>query len=533
MKSLKGTIKILGLGALSFLPFSGAWSQGGNLTGNLMMNTNFFQRDVEIGAADNPLYDNLLSGGEGWLSLRYSGWKNFDAFLRVDAMHNSNLKNPTQPLSGFGIGAWSLSKKFNKLQVTGGYIYDQIGSGILFRAYEDRGLMIDNALVGLSLKYDLTDNIYIKAFSGQQKNVFERFQPIIKGFNVDAGFSVGDDTYIAPGIGIINRTLDINAIDEVLSRINALPIEERFSPKYNMYAFTFYNNLSYKNISWYLEGAYKTKEAINDINSNIINADGTSVFTTLNYSAPGFGITFTGKRTENFAMRTSPSQTLLNGMMNWQPIIAQIRPQRLISRYMPASQDLSEIAGSVNALYSPNENLDFNASYTHINTLDDVKLYREAFFSSHIRSVKNMTIDVGLQYLEYNQEFYQVKPGAGIVKAITPFAEVIYRLSQKESLKFQAQYMSTKQDFGSWIYGSVEYAIAPNWSFALSDMYNFAPTQGRDKEHYYSVYVGYTKLAHRFTLAYVKQVEGVNCTGGVCRYEPAFNGLRFGVTSTF
>lgn len=534
MKSLKISIKaltFLGLGCLNWPNV--ALGQGGNLSGNLMMNTNFFQRDLGIGASDNPLYDNLLSGGEGWMSLRYSGWKNFDAFLRIDAMHNSNLKNPTQPLTGFGIGAWSLTKKVNNFQVTGGYIYDQIGSGLLFRAYEDRGLMIDNALVGVSLKYDINDNIYIKGFTGQQKNIFERFNPIIKGINVDGGFSLGENTYIAPGVGLINRTLDINAVDEVLSRINALPLEQRFSPNYNMYAFSVYNNLSYKNISWFIEAAYKTKEAINDINSNVINSDGTSVFTTLNYAAPGFAITFTGKHTDNFSMRTSPSQTLLNGMMNWQPIIAQIRPQRLISRYMPASQDLSEIAGSVNAMYSPNELYDFNVSYTHINTLEDVKLYREAFFSSHIRSIKNMTLDLGIQYLEYNQEFYQVKPGAGIVKAITPFAEMIYRLNKKESLKVQAQYMSTKQDYGSWMYASVEYAIAPHLSFALSDMYNFAPTNGRDKEHYYSAYVGYTKNANRFTLAYVKQVEGVNCTGGVCRYEPAFNGLRFGVTSTF
>lgn len=533
MKRLSTSVKLFSLIALSATSISpNSYAQYGNLSGNLMMNTNFFQRDLGIGAANNPLYDNLLSGGEGWLSLRYSGMNNFDAFLRVDAMHNSNLKNPTQPLTGFGIGAWSLSKKFNNFQVTGGYIYDQIGSGLLFRAYEDRGLLIDNALVGLSMKYDF-NNIYVKAFTGQQKNVFDRFAPIIKGVNVEGGFSIGEDTYIAPGIGFINRTLDINSIDEALSRINSLPLENRFSPKYNMYAVSVYNNLSYKNISWFFEGAYKTQEAINDINGNIINASGTSVFTTLNYAAPGFAITFTGKRTENFSMRTSPSQTLLNGMMNWQPIIAQIRPQRLISRYMPASQDLSELGGSVNAFYSPNQNYDFNLSYTHINTLEDLKLYRELFASAHIRSIKNATLDVGIQYLEYNQEFYQVKPGAGILKAITPFAEFVYRLDTKKSFKVQAQYMNTEQDYGSWMFGSVEYAVAPNWTFALSDMFNFKPTAGRDKEHYYSAFVGYTKNANRFTLAYVKQVEGINCTGGVCRYEPAFNGLRFGVTSTF
>ena len=65
-------------------------SAQGNLSGDLMMNVNFFQRDSSINAANNPLYDNLLSGGEGWLSLRYS-YKGFNTFLRADPFHNSNL----------------------------------------------------------------------------------------------------------------------------------------------------------------------------------------------------------------------------------------------------------------------------------------------------------------------------------------------------------------------------------------------------------------------------------------------------------
>ncbi len=121
----------------------------GTLSGDLMLNANFFQRDTAIKASDNPLYDNFLSGGEGWLALRYSNY-GFTGFLRVDVFNNSNLKKPDEGMSGFGIGAWSLSKEFKGLTITGGYIYDQIGSGILFRSYEDRGLLIDNALAGFA-----------------------------------------------------------------------------------------------------------------------------------------------------------------------------------------------------------------------------------------------------------------------------------------------------------------------------------------------------------------------------------------------
>ena len=133
-----------------------------------MTNVNFYHRDSNILTPDNSLYNDYLSGGESWLTVRYN-YKGFTAFIRADAFHNSNLYDPKIAISGFGIGAWSLSKDIKGLQVTAGFIYDQIGSGILFRSYEDRGLLIDNALVGLHLKYQVSEHLMLKAFTGQQK----------------------------------------------------------------------------------------------------------------------------------------------------------------------------------------------------------------------------------------------------------------------------------------------------------------------------------------------------------------------------
>ena len=351
---------------LSLLTVNG-FAQG-HLSGDLMMNVNFFQRDSTIKASDNPLYDNYLSGGESWLNLRYS-YKGFDAFVRADAFHNSNLYVPTQALSGFGIGAWGISKDIGNLSVTAGYIYDQIGSGILFRAYEDRGLLIDNALVGLRLRYQLTDQIMIKGFTGQQKNVanFGRFDPIIKGLNLEGDFSVGEKAHIVPGIGLLNRTLDQTSMNSVVSRINNQDLATRFIPRYNMYAFTAYNTLTAGDFSWYVEGAYKTHEAI-EKNNILQDLPGSVVFTTLGYARKGIAVNVTAKRTENFVMRTSPNEVLLRGMLNWQPIVARLRPQRLIARYSPASQEISEIAAGGDVLISPNDDMDITLNYTRINT---------------------------------------------------------------------------------------------------------------------------------------------------------------------
>jgi hypothetical protein len=45
--------------------------------------------------------------------------------------------------------------------------------------------------------------------------------------------------------------------------------------------------------------------------------------------------------------------------------------------------------------------------------------------------------------------------------------------------------------------------------------------------------VVYVKNANRFQLRYVKQVEGIVCSGGICRLEPAFSGVKFGISSNF
>lgn len=538
----KNFLRFAALSALFITGISEAKAQGpGAFSGDLMLNGNFFQRDSAIGAAGNDLYDKYLSGGEGWLSLRYSNY-GFTGYLRLDVFNNSNLKDPLKAMSGFGIGAWSISKEVKGLTITGGYIYDQIGSGILFRSYEDRGLLIDNALEGLHLKYKLTDQITVKAFTGQQKNIFDRYRPIIKGFNAEGNFSLSKSVNITPGVGVLNRTLDQTSYNSIYNTVQAYPVEDRFTPKYNTYAFTAYNTLSAGDFTWYVEGAYKTHETINfpTLNPNSVTYDyrdksGNIVFSTLSYARKGLAINFTGKRTENFVMRIAPDENSPNnGMVNWQPIVAQIRPQRLMARYTPASQDISELAMNANVLVSPNDDYDFNLSYTHINTLDNVELYREAYFEANIRSLDNFLIDVGAQYMRYNL-FYQGKVGDPIVSAFTPFTEITYMIDSKNSLKLQAQYMNTKQDDGSWAFVALEYAIAPKWSFALSDMYNVSPSETskfKDK-HFYNVFIARTQGAHRISLAYVKQVAGINCSGGVCRYEPAFSGLRLSITSSF
>jgi hypothetical protein len=98
-----------------------------------------------------------------------------------------------------------------------------------------------------------------------------------------------------------------------------------------------------------------------------------------------------------------------------------------------------------------------------------------------------------------------------------------------------------RSDYGNWLFALTEFTLAPHWAVTLSDMFNIDPGKlsptdangNKDKIHYPRIDVYYTHHANRFSVSYVKQVEGIVCSGGICRLEPAFSGVKMSVNSTF
>lgn len=62
-------------------------------------------------------------------------------------------------------------KTFGRIDLQAGYLYDQIGSGLIFRSFETRPLFIDNALYGARVQYDLGKEWKIMGFAGVQKTL--------------------------------------------------------------------------------------------------------------------------------------------------------------------------------------------------------------------------------------------------------------------------------------------------------------------------------------------------------------------------
>lgn len=549
---------------LTLLSLSTGMAQdNGRFSGSLETNANFFVRDSLIGAANTPQYDRQLFGGEGWLNLNYSNW-GFEFALRYDFFNNSNLLNPTGSYTDQGIGMWYVKKRIKKLGFHAGFIYDQIGSGIIFRAFEQRPLLIDNALYGLKLDYELSENWQVKAFMGRQKQQFDTYDSVIRGLAID-GFVKGDSTSnwsIAPGFGVVARTLDDGTMNNLVATLNTYPKGDLFEPKYNAFAFSLYNTLTTGIFSWYVEGAYKTRDAMNDpfgviqrddiviIGDKFISETGSVVYSSLSIAPPKWGITLEAKRTENFSWRTRPQSQLNRGLISFLPPMTRINTYRLTARYNAATQELAEQAFQVDVRYAPSRKLSFNANYSYIDDLDGVKLYRELFTEIQYKHKRLWTMTAGLQLQSYNQERYEFKPQVPIVETVVPYFDFLYKLDRKHSIRFEGQYMNTgddtkagfKQDYGDWAFGLVEVTLGRNWTVTASDMYNTSPGKNSpenvnsgEKEtlHYPRFDVFYTTGPTRLALSYIKQVEGVVCTGGICRLEPAFSGVKFTANTSF
>ena len=532
-------------------------TNGGRLTGNLEANANFFSRDTLIGAANTPQYDHQLFGNDAWLNLNYQNW-GFDMGIRFDFFNNSNLLNPQGSYNGQGIGRWYVQKKIDKLGISVGHLYDQIGSGIIFRAFEERPLAIDNALFGARLTYDIAPDWQIKTFAGKQKQQFGLYDAVIKGATIE-GFAIVDTTKsvsIAPGIGVINRTIDDATMNLVVADIKTYYNTDStyvFVPNYNSYAFSVFNNLSFGKFNWYIEAAYKTDDVMGnpreEIPVNFINGSGTAIYTSLSYAQKGLGISAEYKRNENFVFRTRPQEALNRGLINFLPPLTRVNTYRLTARYNAATQFMGEQAVQLDVSYAPIRKLVFNVNYSRIMDIlrDNSLLYQEIYTEVTYKYKRKWQLIAGVQIQNYNQERYEFKPNVPIVETVTPYFEYLYRIDRKKSIRFEAQYMLTgdkdgeKHDYGDWLFGLAEFTIAPHWSFTLSDMYNIGPGKNSPtdnngnklKIHYPRIDLVYIYNANRFSLSYVKQVEGVVCTGGICRLEPAFSGVKMTVTSSF
>lgn len=534
--------------------FTGAYAQiinnitNGEIHGNFQADVQYYNVDSVIGAKVVP--EKVLMNG--FTNLTYTKDK-FAAGIRYESYLNK-LQGFPQGYEGNGIAYRYASYNTGDLDITIGNFYEQFGSGLIFRAYEERGLGYDNAMDGVRLKYNPRPGIYLKGAIGKQRLFFSYGPGIIRG--LDGEIMVNELT------------------EKLLEKKTKLTLGGSFVSKYQKDQDPIYNlpenvgayggrvNVSRGKINFMSEYVYK----INDPSAfnKYIFKNGQSLFVSTSYSQKGLGITLAAKRTDNMNFRSDRAETGNNLSINYLPALTKQHTYNLAATLYPyASQPNGEMAFQGDIIYTFKKESFFggkygtsvSVNYSRIHGLDTVQLNdletkrqsyksdffkvgKEVYFSDfNIEVTKKISskVKAAVTYMNlvYNMEIVQGLGGTGTIYADITVADVAYKINSKHSIRTELQNLRTNQDQGNWATGVLEYTYSPKWFIAVMDQYNYGNDHPEKQIHYITGSMGYVKSATRFMVTYGRQRAGIFCIGGVCRNVPASNGLALSITSSF
>ena len=542
--------------------------EGGQLHGNFSTDLQYYRQDSAIGAVVPP----QQLGANAWANIIYT-YKNFEAGGRFESYEPRLAGYPAGvPYVGSGVGYRYVKFTVSDLEVTAGNFFEQFGQGMVFRAYEERYLGVDNAMDGIRLKYKPYQGVYLKTVIGQQRFGFDngavKGVGIVRGIDAEVSLSELLDTswtstnnLIIGGSFVSKYQEDRDPLLELPENVGAWAARLNYiTPKWNLYT----------------EYAYK----INDPNSKngFIYKPGQVMLVSGTYSVRGFGASFGAHSFDNMfyqSDRSSPTPFDLN--INFLPPLTKQHTYNLPATLYPyATQPNGEVSGQGEVFYKWKKGSKLGGkygtkiavNYSVAYALDTVQLgivddttqrlgYTSKLFvpgdqiyfqdlNVELRKRVSTNWELALTYLNivYDIDVIQGKPGKPLVYADIFVLEGLHNFNDKVSLRFELQHLGTRQDQGNWATALAEFTFSPHWFIAVMDQFNYVTLDDTflqdgktevkpDRIHYPITSLGYIRGGTRFQMNYGRQRAGILCVGGVCRTVPASNGVSLSVTTTF
>jgi len=525
--------------------------QLGTVTGNIESTYQFYRPDSNINAQVPPEKGAMNSFAN--VNYRNSFFKagvRFESYLPV-------LLGYPQRFQGSGIGYRYAGFSGKNLEVTVGNFYDQFGSGLVFRSFEERALGLDNAMDGVHLKYRPYKGIELTGLVGKQRFEFDsklvNGPGIVRGVNGEVDFRS-----LFPKLDSIG--LQISAGGSFVSKFQRDQNTLLILPE-NVAAYSGRMKIGYKN--FYLSGEYVIKENDPSDNNGYIYKNGHGLLLNAGYSRKGFGVLLQAKSIDNMSFRSDRGATLTDLQVNFLPALTKTHTYNLAATLYPyATIPTGEIAyqadimytipkgSKIGGKYGTKINVNFSTAYD-VNResilydsllrgytatpfgMSDSLFFRD--FNIEISRKFNKKLLVNLVY--YNQAFNAsaniVAQTLGYIYTNIAVVDVTYKLSKKHSLRGELQGLWTKQDKGDWATLVLEYTISPHWTFGIIDQWNYGNDVSAQRVHYLLGSVSYINGSTRFMLNVGKQRAGIFCVGGICRQVPASNGFTFSFTHSF
>ncbi|MFT7155503.1 MAG: hypothetical protein ACI8Q1_000504 [Parvicella sp.] len=578
----KVALSALGL-SLAQVLFSQNDANAGSITGNVQAIAQYYNGDSLINAAEP---DHKM-GMNSFANINfYKG--DFSAGVRFESYLN-RLEGYPDAFNGTGIGYRYASWKNEGVEVTVGNFYDQFGSGMILRIYEERQLGIDNSLDGIKVKYSPYKGIALKGLVGKQRLKFEsgliNGNGMVRGFDGEVNLNeLLDSTVLGEsklkltigGSFVSKFNEDNNTADFIMPK-NVGAYGGRLSARYGKFRFF---------------GEYILKEndpyPSQDPNFNYLYKNGEGLLLNLGYSTKGFAIDLNAKHQDNMLWRSTNTTTLPTDLLiGYLPALSKQHTYALAGTLYPyAPNQFGEIAYQADILYKVKKKTLIGGKYgmdialnfataraPHRTYLYDDSTDRHGYETSLFKSTDNgifkriaklgstslkevltptdssffrdinisiskkinKKLKLKVQYLNFvfDDRVVLVAKEHELIFADLAIADLTWKVNKKNTLRFETQGLWTEEDQGNWAFGLIEYTYSPHWFVAVLDQWNYGNHVESQQIHYILGTAGYINGSNRFTIQYGKQRAGVFCVGGVCRQVPASNGLTFSFTSSF
>lgn len=548
-------MKKLILGAFMFIGALGFSQDNGYFFGGLESNLQWLLDDegLNFEAPEDQFRAN------NYFQLNYTLGK-FTAGVQYESYVPSALLDYAPVYNGEnGIGTYYLNFKGETLDVTGGYFYEQFGSGLILRSWEDRQLGINNALKGIRVKFTPTDNLDITGVYGQQRNGFDVSEGVIQG--VDANLNVSDllkvdAVDITLGASYVGRYQTNNNNDSIPANVGA------YGGRLDFVIQNFYGGI---------EAITKDPDVI--VNEEIITSpqlfDGTALQVNMGYAQKGLGINSTFRRLENFSFysdRYAEGNLYNQQIVNYVPALTKQHDYLLSNIYVysaqprliannPLENRAGEVGTQVDVYYSFDKesvlgevgtklagNFSYWAALDATFNVED-QTYDAKFIGDGNRYFRDLNIEIKNRWSSQWSTvatFQDVIIDKGIaeggplgleeIRAQIAVVEGTRRFEGGKALRLELQHLWTQKDRKNWAAGVLEYNFNPALTLYAADSWNYG---GEGEIHYYSFGGSYSKGRTRFALNYGRQRGGLICVGGVCRFVSENNGLTANLAVTF
>jgi hypothetical protein len=558
-------VRVLGVVACVFSAslLSGQTEDPGRISGNVQMLWQSYQEDSLIGAVVPP----AKTGYNAYGNLIYTRG-GFSAGMRYESYMNAVLGFPGR-FKGTGIGYRYARYADDErgVDITIGNFYEQFGSGMVLRSYEERALGIDNALDGMRLILRPKPGIELKALYGKQRLDF--------------------DSRMINGPGIIralDATIELNDLREAWYdketrwRLGGSFVS-KFQPGSTISKDTLVLTLPQNVGTWSYRldvqrgkwaGGLEYNRKINDpsADNGYVYRNGEALLANLSYTQRGLGINLSAKTVDNMSFRSDRDVLLFDLPINYIPAITKQHTYNLAATLYPYATVISgessasaEVfymipkdtwaggkygtrisfnVAAANSLdttrYTPSDGSDFLVRGYERNSwgFGDEKFVRDVNLSIERKISKKLKMKYAYFYFEFNTLATPVTTDfKGLVYADIHVLETQIQTAKRQSLRTELQALFTEQDKGDWGTVLLEYTWSPNWFVSVLDQYNFGNPDPAARVHYLYGSAGWINGPHRLSIGYGKRREGIFCIGGVCRAVPASNGFEVNFTTSF